>query len=286
MLKPLPAILNLILISSLSACIHSRNVEPNTQYKVSKNNYSFFIENRFSKEPLKPAQEVFLKQQHHLLKKSNWKLVKTNSLRYLEKHPYDELALSYLSIAVYQLGFSKLATYYTDLLLSLNESDAIALNIKGLITIKNANVLHDYRLAISLFLKAMESNQDEVAAGLNLGYTYLSLGNSTKAGKVFRHMSKRCNNCQVAETGNAISLMRLGKSQDAMSILKDLTDKNPNNLVAKYELARYYFRVGRKSADANKILREVFENTNKNDRKEVLKRAKMLWNDQNRHNLF
>ena len=286
MLKLLPIILNLFLFFSLSSCLHSRNTESQTHYKVSKNGYCFFVENNSNEEPLDTEQEDFLKKQRKLLARSNWKSVKSTSLAYLEDHPNDKLALAHLSIAVYQLGSDKLAAYYTDLLLSLDTDNPIGLNIKGLLTIKNAKLLNDYRLAISYFSKAMKSNANEVAAGLNLGYTYLSLGNAAKAAKIFSRISERCENCQVAETGYAISLMRSGKAQDAMVILKELSDQNPDNLVAKYELARYHFRVSRKNSNANNILREVFENSDKSNRKEVLKRAKMLWKDQNKHNLF
>ena len=282
----MPLISLIILSWPLHSCIHSRNQNPQTKYKVSKDNYSFFIENSNTETTFEPKKEAFLKQQQKLLSKSSWREVKTLSLSYLEEAPYDRLALEYLCIAVYQLNLTDLATYYIDLLLSLDQNDPVALNLKGLIAINDAQILNDYRMAISYFTKAMESNSDDVASGLNLGYTYLSLGNASKASRIFRRIVKRCNECPVAQTGYAISLMRSGKHRSATTILERLSNETPDNLVAKYELARYHFRVSRNSADANNILREVFEKTNKKDRNEVLKRAKMLWKDQNKHNLF
>ncbi|NRA44834.1 MAG: tetratricopeptide repeat protein [Oligoflexales bacterium] len=286
MFKLLPVILINSLLWALTSCIHSRNENPQTHYKVSKDQLSFFIEHSDERTPLEPRQEAFLKKQKKLLLKSNWQAVNASSLAFLEEAPHDKHALAHVCLASYQLNKPELSKYYIDLLLNLDANNPIALNLKGLLTIQDAQILNDYRLALSLFAKAVESNPDEVAAGLNLGYTYLALGNASKAGKVFKKMTSRCNSCPVAQTGYAIALMRSGKHSDAIAIFEGLSIENPENLVAKYELARYHFRVSRNSTDANNILREVFEKTNINTRKEVLKRAKMLWKDQNKHDLF
>lgn len=270
----------------ISACIHSQKLEPLTHYKVSKSRYSFLVQKNEASKPLDKVREAFLSEQKQLFAASDWQAVKSASLSYLEQHPHEELALEFLCLAIYQLNLPDLANYYADLLLSLNSTNPLALNIKGLLTIKKAEILNDYRQAISYFSKAMDSHPNEVAAGLNLGYTYLSLGNSTNASKVFWEVSKRCEACQVAQTGYAVALMRSGKSKKAMAIFAELSQENPENLVAKYGLARYHFQVSHNNADANKILREVFEKNHQNGTNEVLIRAKMLWKDQNKHNLF
>ncbi len=160
----------------------------------------------------------------------------------LQKNPADISALSILASSLTVLKEYELAFYYADELEKVYPESALAANIKGLATmLKLKPRASDFALAKQYFRTAMERDSREIAAGLNLGYLELELGQHQSAQSIFEDVAQRSNKeCLAATLGVGIASLRAGKPDIAKKALEEILAKNPNHPDALYHLALVY----------------------------------------------
>ena len=160
----------------------------------------------------------------------------------LNKHPNHETALAIMSLAYHSLSQNLKALYFTRKTLKLYPYNTVALNIKGLLTLKQSHSVNDFKKAASYFKKAITLSKYEIAAGLNLAYLYLELGNPELAKEGFEKMTERCKNCIAAQTGLGIALNRLDQPGHAREIFEDILLQDRNHFVALYQLTLIHLK--------------------------------------------
>ncbi|MEZ4741444.1 MAG: hypothetical protein R3B45_03210 [Bdellovibrionota bacterium] len=160
--------------------------------------------------------------------------------KYLAANPNQPEAILTLASSLAQSRQYDLAAYYASIIENHPKLSSHALNIIGLSRVANARSVREYKLAEQTFVKAINSNKKEIAAGLNLGQLYLEIGNSNAAVSTFRTTSIRCAKCQPALLGYGISSLRLSKFKNAEDALKDIIDRDTDDIPALYYLALVY----------------------------------------------
>lgn len=198
------------------------------------------------------------------------------SRKYLETHPKDEDALIVLAAALAMNRNYSLATYYGDLLEQYHPGLAITPNLRGLATLHRGNVtMKDFRLAASAFREAMDRNESEVAAALNLGNLYLETGNAKEAVPVFAGAKSRCGGCIDATIGLGIAFSHTASYGNARSEFEEVLAKNNSNTIALYRLALVEKNGFKNNARAKELLeRMLTQNTDTNA--EMKRRANVV----------
>ncbi|MDD9952515.1 MAG: tetratricopeptide repeat protein [Zetaproteobacteria bacterium] len=171
-----------------------------------------------------------------------WQKMVKRARVFLMQHPFDEFALTLLSAAYLNLGNVGLAHYYADQVLTVNQTNSAALNIKGICSYKTAYVMDDYRNALALFNLAVGANKKETAAGTNAGYLQLELGNNEGSLMEFERVLKRCKHCLKAKLGKGIATYRLHKKDEARTLFEEVLDVAPQNTVAMYYMALSFYK--------------------------------------------
>ena len=195
---------------------------------------------------------------------------------FLGRHPYDNLAMSLLAFSYYKSGSLRKAAYFSKLVLNKDQDNPIALNLLGIMLLKKSKILNDFRNAKTHFYQAFQNNPTEIAAGLNLAYLQLSLGNALAAEKTFLELSKRCDSCAIASLGLAISYMRLEKPLQAKNLLETLQKSQKLHAISSYHLALYSKNILHDKEHSNSILKEALQTDRLHNNSEIKKRIKEL----------
>lgn len=160
---------------------------------------------------------------------------------YLAKHPGDAEGFAMLASALMLGRKYELAAYYAAEADRLQPGKSRILNIKGLANaLGTQRTIHDYQGSLALFKQAFESDERNIAAGLNLGSLYLEMGNPTAAAEVYAKVSERCGQCVPAQMGLGVSLARTKRYSDSVQAFDLVLKRVPNHSGALYHLAVVY----------------------------------------------
>ena len=185
----------------------------------------------------------------------------------LAEHPGEAQALGLLVSALVMARNYEMANYYASMLEQVQPGSAIALNAKGLArALAPASKAADYAQAAVYFQQAMDSDQTQVAAGLNLGYLQLEVGNASAAAATFKVVGSRCQNCIASLLGAGIALARSRQFPAAVSVFNDILSQRPNHAVALYNLALVYKNGYNNKAKAEAYLVAVLRDSRTQDR--------------------
>jgi predicted Zn-dependent protease len=160
---------------------------------------------------------------------------------YLAKHPGDAEGFAMLASALMLGRKYELAAYYAAEAERLQPGKSRILNIKGLANaLGTQRTIHDYQGSLALFKQAFESDERNIAAGLNLGSLYLEMGNPTAAAEVYNKVSERCGQCIPAQMGLGVSLARTKRYNDSVQAFDSVLKRIPDHSGALYHLAVVY----------------------------------------------
>ena len=207
------------------------------------------------------SSEVW-KSVHTAFLQKNYKKIEDDMRKFLRANPAHPVALSVLMKSMFMQKKYKLASYYADMLLSINNNSTDAHMIKALGVISSPSSYHYQRHAAQLRLASLfAENKTHIASGLNLGIWMMKKGNCNKAMQYFAQVVKRCSSCGIARVGFAICLLRIGNFNRAHRLLLDINDDMEDTL-SKYYLAFSYFKIKRNIAKARDILKNILNDNN------------------------
>lgn len=197
------------------------------------------------------------KQMISSLIKKEWKQAIDQARAYLKKNPYHTGAFMVIASAQVALKNYDAAAYYARLVYRKNPNHAAALNILGLSRFESAKLMQDYRQAAIYFKLSFEKSVQEIAAGLNLGYLYLEIGDVKRADSFFLKLRKRCQDCTESLMGAAIAKNRLGRKRDFKRLVERVLVQNPKHQTALFQLALYYRNVVGDLNESSKLLKRI-----------------------------
>jgi tetratricopeptide (TPR) repeat protein len=181
-----------------------------------------------------------IKRIHALLATGESLAAEKESRKFLAAHPGNAEGLTALASALAQSGQYDIAAYYAKLVAAKFPENPHSLNIQGLSILIGATRIEEFRRAESLFQRAFDGSDSEVAAGLNLGDLYLELGNSDSALKIFNTVRSRCHDCNPAVMGFGVASRRLGHYSEALDAFKMVVSNNKSDVEAMYHIALIY----------------------------------------------
>ncbi len=208
-----------------------------------------------------------------------WDVAIADARIHLETHPGDYVALSVLSTALAMKQNFNLASYYAKLIDKLYPGQAESKNIMGLAILNRPGATYqDIQEAAQKFESAFESDEKQIASGLNLGHLHLQTGNSQSAREVFEQVRKRCGNCTASLYGSGLAASRLKDFKFAKQTFKKILDRDPKNAQAKYYLALVENFGFHKPKEAVAILAELLEERMEqpSDNLDILRQANFL----------
>jgi tetratricopeptide (TPR) repeat protein len=168
---------------------------------------------------------------------SEWNVAITDARAYLAKKPKDLDALTVLAVGLAMDKQMSLASYYANLIEKFYGDNSHVKNIRGIAIYYAPNVtIHDYRQAVSFFRQSFEMDNNQIAAGLNLGHVYLRMNNFQAAAETFKAAEQRCD-CEPAAIGYGLASARMGNYQESKLAFEKVLKKNPENSQALYRLA-------------------------------------------------
>jgi cytochrome c-type biogenesis protein CcmH/NrfG len=160
---------------------------------------------------------------------------------YLAKHPGDGEGFAMLASALMLGRKYELAAYYAAEAERVQPGKSHVLNIKGLASaLGTQRSIHDYQGSLALFRQAFESDERNIAAGLNLGSLYLEMGNPTASAEVYAKVSDRCGECVPAQLGLGVSLARTKRYSESVKAFEGVLKRSPSHPGALYHLAVVY----------------------------------------------
>jgi tetratricopeptide (TPR) repeat protein len=176
-----------------------------------------------------------------MIASGEWQGAITEARKLLELQPGDPGILLALG-AAYAVGRNyEMAAYYAGQVLKIEPSNGDAMNLIGLRTmLASANRRSDYDDALTWFRRSIESDGNQYAAGLNMGYLLLDLGDATAALQSFNQVSSRCRKCFDAQYGYGVAAARTGAWGNAKKTFEDLINSEPDRAEAIYQLALVY----------------------------------------------
>lgn len=205
-----------------------------------------------------------------------WNIAINESKNLLRKKPKNRVALTNLATAYAMKRNYEKAAYYGNLLEKYHGSHADTLNLLGLSTLNSPHKsFGDYYKAANYFRRAFDSDDKQVASGLNLGFLYLDLSKNEKAIEAFSEVAERCNNCSQALVGKGIALSRSGKMASAERTFKTVLRSNKKDVRALYYLALISHFGDKDNKKASKLLVKVLRDPSK-DNYEIKRRANFL----------
>ena len=210
------------------------------------------------------------------IEKKEWKQSIQMARTYLKKNPFNKGCFLVLATSYAGLGKYEQASYYAKLVLKKFPTNVAAINILGLSIYAKAELLEDYRKAQRIFQLAFDRSDKEVAAGLNLGYLLLEMGDTQTAQQIFLQTSGRCGACEEANLGYAISLRRQGKHNLAKETLEKVVARNPGFMTAWYQLALHYRNVEKNYEKSSQYIKKILEQSDMQDI-ELVEKARMIW---------
>lgn len=210
------------------------------------------------------------------IENKEWKQSIQMARSYLKKNPFNKGCFLVLATSYAGLGKYEQASYYAKLVLKKFPTNVAAINILGLSIYAKAELLEDYRKAQRIFQLAFDRSDKEVAAGLNLGYLLLEMGDTQTAQKVFLQTSGRCGACEEANLGYAISLNRQGQHNLAKEILEKVVEKDPGFMTAWYQLALHYRNVEKNYEKSSEYIKKILDQSDMQDI-ELVEKARIIW---------
>jgi tetratricopeptide (TPR) repeat protein len=206
-----------------------------------------------------------IKRIHGLLATGESLAAERDARKFLMVNPDNVEGLTALASALAQSGQYDLAAYYAKLVATKLPNNPHSLNIQGLSILISATKIEDFRQAETLFQRAFDGSESEVAAGLNLGDLYLELGNSDSALKIFATTRSRCKDCIPALMGFGIASRRLGNYSEALDAFNIVSRSNKANVDALYHIALVYRDGLKNRSKAEDVLRQLIATTGGNN---------------------
>lgn len=160
---------------------------------------------------------------------------------YLAKNPGNAEGFAMLASALMLGRKYELAAYYAAEAERVQPGKSHVQNIKGLAAaLGTQRTIHDYQGSLAIFKQAFESDEGNIAAGLNLGGLYLEMGNPTAAAEVYAKVADRCAQCVPAQMGLGVSLARNKRYNDSVQAFEAVLKRTPTHPGALYHLAVVY----------------------------------------------
>ena len=195
------------------------------------------------------------------LAQKNYRKIETDMRRFLRQNPGHSEALTVLAKVLFLQKKYKLATYYSNLILSRDNANDDAQMVANLVVMVSPDSYQYQRQAAQLRLASLfDNSKTHVASGLNLGIWLLKKGNCQQAMQYFSQVAKRCSNCGIARVAFAICLLRSGKFVRGHQLLLTVNDMTDDAL-ARYYLAFSYFKIKQDIAKARRILKRILDDT-------------------------
>lgn len=168
----------------------------------------------------------------------DWEKTVIEARVYLRDNPKNKGALKLLATGLLMRRSFEMALYYAKVYDQFYPDDAEIYNIMGLCYLYlKTEQFHNYKNAVAWLSTSMEKSEDQIAAGLNLGYLYLETGNFYKAADVFSTTSQRCGGCPKAKLGYGMSLLRTNRYKEAKRVFREILARNPADGTALFKLA-------------------------------------------------
>ncbi len=165
-------------------------------------------------------------------------VAETEARQILKKHPNDLAGFRVLATSLVLQRKYELAEFYAKLIDTHHPGTAIAANIRGIaVMLRSQNRVEDFETAVKFFEQALSNSSTEIAAGLNLGYLQLELGNAQAAASTLDITRIRCGDCKEALMGSGIAMARSGNHRGAENRFNQVLAKHPKNAEAIYRLA-------------------------------------------------
>lgn len=218
---------------------------------ISKSGTNFWVEQ-------KDSEGLSSGKLSGLLVSGDWQAGISEARKLLEQKPGDEGLLTALG-AAYAAGRNyEMAAYYANLVLKSEPGNSDAMNLVGLrIMMSSSNRRSDYDDAMAWFRKAMDSDGSHVAAGLNMGYLQLDLGDAGGAMETFAQASGRCQRCFDAQYGYGVAAARTASWANAKSSFEAILAAEPGRAEALYQLAIVYRNGLNNDKEAMKLLQDL-----------------------------
>ncbi|MFK7822956.1 MAG: tetratricopeptide repeat protein [Oligoflexales bacterium] len=266
----------LLMFLFFSACAGSYHEEQMQGILIKKKNIKPFYKDKQLWLSEFESKDGILAKIIQTIEKKEWKQSIHMARNYLKKNPFNKGCFLVLATSYAGLGKYEKASYYAKLVLKKFPTNVAAINILGLSIYSRAELLEDYRKAQRIFQLAFERSDREVAAGLNLGYLLLEMGDAQSAQKIFVQTSNRCGGCEESKLGYAISLRRQGKHNLAKETLEVIVAKNPAFMTAWYQLALHYRNVEKNYEKSSQFIRKILDQSDMQDI-ELVEKARMIW---------
>ena len=254
--------MNLLLIGLLviSGCTHTET--KNSRIIVSKRSVnSAYLLPKIQLDRLPTNSHPLWKSVYINLAQKNYHKIEMDMRRFLRQNPGHIEALTVLAKVLFLQKKYKLATYYSKLVISLDNDNDDAQMVANLVVMVSPDSYQYQKQAAQLRLASLfDNSKTHVASGLNLGIWLLKKGNCQQAMQYFSQVAKRCSSCGMARVAFAICLLRSGKFNRGHRLLLSVNDTTDDAL-ARYYLAFSYFKIRQDIAKARKILKRILDDT-------------------------
>lgn len=252
--------MKLLLLLIISGCTHTEI--KNSRIIVSKRSVnSLYLLPKLQLDRLPNNSHPLWKSVYINLAQKNYQKIETDMRRFLRQNPGHIEALTVLAKVLFLQKKYKLATYYSQLILSLDSDSDDAQMIINLVVLVSPDSYQYQRQSAQLRLASLfDNSKAHVASGLNLGIWLLKKGNCSQAIQYFSQVAKRCSTCGMARVAFAICLLRSGKFNRGHQLLLTVNDMTDDAL-ARYYLAFSYFKIKQDLPKARKILKKILDDT-------------------------
>jgi tetratricopeptide (TPR) repeat protein len=170
------------------------------------------------------------------IESKNSERIKNQSLDMLLSEPKDLKALNALAMSYFNQGKFEAAFYLLNKVLRLDPGSSAAYNNLGLIYLQR----NDQPAAIQMFKKSLELNSENYLAASNLGSIYVTQKDHAKAVLVFESVTNRQNYDELTLNNYAVALSTTGKTEEAVTLLEGLIEKNSSLKSALLNLSINY----------------------------------------------
>lgn len=214
-----------------------------------------------------PELDPILKAAHDL----QWDKVKVLAEAHLQRFPGNKDGLLLLSLAYSGLGDSARSRFFAELVLKGHPGNAFALNILGLLKKSSAVLPEDNRQALVYFQLAQQAAPQNPIGALNSAYLNLELGNFQEARSDFKLASTKCDDCNEARIGSALSNQALGLFDEAKIDIDAVLAREGSHPVALLLLATQSLYLKKEYDESRKLLTALLDNVQSGSelRKEV-----------------
>lgn len=205
-----------------------------------------------------------------------WDTVKTLATQHLTQYPGNSDAFLFLSIAHAGAGNPARARFYAELVLKSEPSNAVALNIMGVLKRNEAVLPEDYRRALVYFQLARQAVAQSATPVLNAASLNLEIGNFQEARSDFRQAQEKCGGCIASLVGSALAAQSLGLYDESKVAINATLEKDPKNETARLLLASQYYYVDKEQEKGQAMLADLLNGGKAES--EVQKEARSMMN--------